>query len=412
MALITVDEALIRLLSKTPELQSEVVSLDCAGHRTIAKPIVAKLTQPPFAPSAMDGYALKVSDVAAVPTILTVIGEAAAGHSFDGPIGERETVRIFTGAPLPQDADTVIMQENIRKLDDNRIEILSPVKQGANIRPVGGDFHAGKTILEKGHILTPAALALCASAGYGEVDVIRKPRVGILSTGDELVAAGTLPGPNQIVSSNAHALAEIIRNRGGEVIDFGIVADNREALSHAIAQAKASGIDVLVTSGGVSVGDYDLVQEMMVAAGMELDFWQIAMRPGKPLMFGTMAQSDTSPAGMLILGLPGNPVSSIVSANLFLVPILDKMSGRKTDNQLREVHLGSPLPANGMRRHYLRARLERDDQGGLWAFPATSADSSLLSILTHSDCLIVQEIDSPALAQGSPCNIFIPKGGL
>jgi len=411
MALLDVDEALARILALTKRLSSQRVSLGQAGGRVLAQDVVAKLTQPPFAASAMDGYAVCVGEGGCqAGQQFRLMGEVAAGQLFGGEVGEGEALRIFTGAPLPLGADTVVIQEDICLTGGGGIEVTRTTDRGKNIRPAGGDFVKGEHVLTVGLALTPARLALVAAAGYAVLDVFSRPRVGILSTGDELVAVGQQPQAGQIIASNAQALSEIVRLNGGEVIDLGLVGDEREALAQAIDTARAAEVDILVTSGGASVGDYDLVQEVLQQADMQLDFWKIAMRPGKPLIFGSLPCAKGRNA--LVLGLPGNPVSSIVTAHLFLVAMLEKMQGRALSFALKPARLKAPLASNGSRRHYLRARMERKHDGEIWVEPAVSADSSLLSILAHSDCLIVMAENAPAQESGSICQIFIPPYGL
>jgi len=408
MALIDVDEALTRILARTPKLKARRAGLDQAGGLELAQDVFACLTQPPFAASAMDGYAIRAIDADQAGKKLDLIGEAAAGTLFDGEVGNGDAVRIFTGSVVPHGADTVIMQEDTRRLDERQIEVVCPVEKGKNIRPLGGDFKKQDKVLSSGQCLTPARLALAAAAGHAMLDVVPRPRVGILSTGDELVAVGQKPKDGQIIASNGQALAEIVRLHGGEVVDLGLVGDNHAALADALERAKAAQLDILVTSGGASVGDYDLVQAALNMANMELDFWKIAMRPGKPLMFGTLPATPD----ILVLGLPGNPVSSIVTAHLFLVPILEKMQGKAYSFNLQSAKLKVPVEKNGWRRHYLRATMEQRPDGEIWVEPAASADSSLLSVLAGSNCLIVLEADAPAFEAGNQCQIFVPPYGL
>jgi len=409
-AMIDVDEALTRILAHTPQLLSQHVILDHAGGRILAQDVVAQLTQPPFAASAMDGYALCAeSDEIQVGTKFILVGEAAAGQLFDRPVKSRECVRIFTGAPIPDGVDTVVIQEDTRLLADRQVEITRATKQNKNIRPLGGDFKKEDKVLVAGKLLTPACLALAAAAGHKTLDVMARPRVGILSTGDELIEVGKTPKAGQIIASNAQALAEIVRLNGGEAVDLGLVGDNHIALAEALDHAKESGLDILLTSGGASVGDYDLVQEALRKASMKLDFWKIAMRPGKPLMFGLLPASGKN---ILVLGLPGNPVSSIVAAHLFLVPMLEKMQKKAFSFNMKVARLRVPLEKNGARRHYLRATMEQKSNGEIWVEQVHSTDSSLISVLAQANCLIVMEANAPAQAAGSECQIFIPPYGL
>ncbi|AQS41357.1 MAG: Molybdenum cofactor synthesis domain-containing protein [Candidatus Tokpelaia hoelldobleri] len=403
MALLSVEEALKTLLADIKPLAAQTVPLHQAGGRILTSNVAAALTQPPFTASAMDGYALRAQDIQTTPVQLKIVGEAAAGHSFNGRIRQGEAVRIFTGAPVPDDADTVIMQEMTGRFDKHTVTILSPIEENKNIRPAGGDFHQNDIVLHAGQLMTPAALALAAASGHATLEVVTRPKVAILSTGDELVAPGRKPADNQIIASNASGLAEIARLHGAEVIDLGIVADNRQAIRQAIESAIKQQADILLTSGGVSVGDYDLVQDVLKEAGMKLAFWKIAMRPGKPLMFGTL--SGRHP--VRVLGLPGNPVSCLLTAQLFFVPLAARLAGKQYTPPLAKAHLTQPLAANGARRHYIRACMQKDETGAVAVTPLDNQDSSLLSVLTKANCLIVHEADTPALPEGSACTILM-----
>jgi len=403
MTLLSVEEALEILLADIRPLTAQTVPLRQAGGRILARDAAATLTQPPFAASAMDGYALRAQDVQTAPVPLKIVGEAAAGHSFDGEIKQGEAVRIFTGAPVPDDADTVIMQEMTEQPDEQTVMVLSPMKVNKNIRPMGGDFHQGDIVLHAGQLLTPAALALAAASGHAALKVVTRPKVAILSTGDELVVPGTKPAANQIIASNASGLAEIARLHGAEVVDLGIAADSRQEIRQAIARAADQQADILLTSGGVSVGDYDLVQDVLKEAGMIPAFWKIAMRPGKPLMSGTLPGSHP----VRVLGLPGNPVSCLLTAQLFFVPLVARLAGKHYKAPLMTGYLTRPLAANGARRHYIRACVEKNETGGRAVTPLDNQDSSLLSVLTKANCLIVHEADAPALPESSACTILL-----
>lgn len=406
MPLLSVDEALQHLLAAIHVLGSETIALENSLGRALSEPIEALLTQPPFDSSAMDGYACRAEDVNTIPCRLKIVGESAAGHSFSGHINKGQAIRIFTGAPVPGDADSVIIQENTTRVDSGTVEFLQPLIKGQNIRPAGGDFKKGETVLEQGHVMTPASLALAAAAGHATINVVRAPRVGVLSTGDELVPAGTRPGPDQIIASNAYGLSAVLRACRAEVIDLGIAADNKEAIKAAIAKAREQKVDLILSSGGVSVGDYDLVQTVLQEEGMVLDFWKIAMRPGKPLMFGKL------PDATLVIGLPGNPASSLTTCQLFVIPVLEKLSGRPYKPDIRRAKLNGTLKANGDRRHYIRAVLKENNDGTYSVTPATSHDSSLLKIMAHSNCLIVHNENAKELNKGDECKVFIPNGGL
>lgn len=405
MSLINVDESLNRLLSATDTLESELVPLTKIGQAQIlAQDITAKLTEPPFRSSAMDGYAIRFQDYRQ-DVKFKLVGEAAAGKGYDGKIQQNEAVRIFTGAPVPDDADTVIIQENANQ-EGSIVSFTEAPSKGANIRPQGGNFLKGDSVLQKGRIMSPSALALCASAGYGAIQVIRRPKIAVLATGNELVSAGDVPGKDQIVCSNSYGLSYLIRSHHCDVVDLGIAHDDEESIRQKIDKAREEKVDLLVTSGGVSVGKYDLVQTVLKSEGMELDFWKVAMRPGKPIMFGVLPKNHK----MLVLGLPGNPVSSMVCGHIFLVPILEKMSGRSYRPHVETALLSVPLPENGSRRHFVRANLTINAKGEKWVTPVRSQDSSLIRLMANADCLIIREENGTPLTVGEPCRIFIPDG--
>lgn len=404
MSLLNIDDALNRLLSATDTLESASVTISEIGLRQVlAEDIVAQLTEPPFRSSAMDGYAVRRADYE-INNRFKVIGESAAGKGFSGKIGQGEAVRIFTGAPVPDDADSVIIQENTEDTKDGFVTLTEAPSFNANIRPLGGHFKSGDIVLKKGKIISPAGVALCASTGHGKVKVIRRPRIAILATGNELVKAGVKPGKDQIVCSNSYGLAQIVRSRECDVIDLGIARDDENSIRAAISKAREEQADLLLTSGGVSVGKYDLVQTVLKDEGMKLDFWKIAMRPGKPLMFGTLPGAHK----MLVLGLPGNPVSSLVCAHLFLVPVLEKLSGRAYAPHIEQAILSSPLPENGPRKHFIRANLTRTANGECRVEPVSSPDSSLIRLMANANCLIIREENGKPLSVGDSCRIFIP----
>ncbi len=314
MVLMPVADALSAILAGAAPLSEEMVALDAAHHRVLARDIAALRTQPPQAMSAMDGYAVRAADASIISARLKVIGEVAAGRPLDKIVGPGEAVRIFTGGVIPQAADAVIIQEDT-SVDGDSIVIIEAAIAGRHIRPAGVDFNVGDVLLGAGRSLTDRDLSLAASMNYPELAVRRRPKVALLATGDELVMPGNKPGPGQIVYSNGYALRTLARTEGAETIDLGIAADTIEATRHAIRRARDAGADILITTGGASVGDHDLVKPSLEAEGVEMAFWRIAMRPGKPMMHGRRE-------AMRVIGLPGNPVSSYVCAWLFLVPLI------------------------------------------------------------------------------------------
>jgi molybdopterin molybdotransferase len=399
--LLPVEEALARVLAvPRGPLRHETVPLSQAYGRTLAADLAAKRTQPPKAVSAMDGYALRAEDAGAPGSRLTIVGESAAGRGFLGKIGAREAVRIFTGAPLPEGGDTIVIQEDT-KIEGTSVVIDEPPKPHAYIRPAGLDFREGEVLLRAGTRVGPAELALAAAMNHAQVEVAAKPRVAILATGDELVMPGDQPGPDQIVASNPFAIAAFVSQAGGEPIDLGIATDDFAALENAIERAEHEQADVLVTLGGASVGQHDLVQSALTRRGMQLGFWRIAMRPGKPLIHGSMG-------AMSILGLPGNPVSSIVCAILFLVPLVRHLQGDRDAGAAQDepAILAADLPMNDGRKDYLRARLSRDAEGRPVATPASRQDSSMLRVLADSNCLIIREPHAAAAKAGEPCRVL------
>jgi molybdopterin molybdotransferase len=401
MTLLPVADAKARLLAQARPVEDlEEVILAEADGRALAGPLIARLTQPPFDASAMDGYALRAADAPEIGSELAVIGSAAAGHPFDGTFGPGQAVRIFTGAPVPEGADTILIQEDAEVLGDNRIRTTFAVMPGRHIRPRGQDFKEGETVLAAGTLLDFAQLTVAAAMNYPTLTVYRKPKVAVLATGDELLPPGSNPAAGQIIASNTFGVRALIEENGGEVLDLGIVRDNEEDLVRAIDAARVSDVDVLVTLGGASVGDHDLVQSTLKKVGMELDFWRIAMRPGKPLMVGTLGN-------MQVLGLPGNPVASLVCSLLFLEPLLRKLAHLPVRNRVARATTARDLAANDKRQDYLRATLARDAMGNLVADAYTKQDSSMMKILAHSDALIIRPPHAPELPAGAPCPILL-----
>ncbi|QFT60222.1 Molybdopterin molybdenumtransferase [Sulfitobacter sp. THAF37] len=388
--MISVEEALERLLDLVAPLEVEEVPLRAASGRVLARDVAARRAQPPFPASSMDGYALRRAEVEP-DAMFKVVGKAAAGHRFDGTVKAGQAVRIFTGAPVPDGADFVVIQEDTTRRGD-LITLGHDIGTKDNIRPAGVDFAAGDTMTAPRR-LRPVDIALMAAMNIARVPVTRKPRVAVLATGDELVQPGEDPGPDQIVASNSHGLAAMFEELGAEVRLLPIARDNAASLTQAFRLAQ--GTDLIVTIGGASVGDHDLVAPVAAELGMAQSFYKVAMRPGKPLMAGRIGDAA-------MIGLPGNPVSAMVCGTVFVAPVLRRMLGLgDAMAQTRQVTLGTDLPANGPRAHYLRAQL-RDGA----VHPATAQDSSLLSVLARADALLVRPVDDPARQAGDQVTII------
>jgi molybdopterin molybdotransferase len=380
----------------------EQVSVADAVGRVLAEDVAARRTQPPFAVSAMDGYAVRAEDVARVPVTLRIVAEIPAGAGFGGRLGPGEAARIFTGAPLPEGADTIVIQEDTERRGD-RVEIREGAPRGRYVRPAGLDFAEGDILLKAPRRLTPRDIGIAAAMNRPWLFVHRRPRVAILSTGDEIVMPGDPIGPHQIVSSNLLALSAFVTASGGVPVLVGNAPDDPDALRH--IAAAASGVDLFVTTGGVSVGEHDLVRDVLSEDGLAIDFWEIAMRPGKPLMFGHYRSVP-------MVGLPGNPVSTLVCALLFLKPAIDTLSGlpAQVDAHLT-ARLGVPVKQNDRRQDYLRARLVRAADGVLEAVPFAVQDSSMMRPLAESDCLVVRPPHAPPLPAGGQVPIIPFPGG-
>lgn len=395
--MISVEEAQARVCGTIKTLPHETVGLMDAAGRVLAEPLLARRSQPPAAVSAMDGYAVRAADVATVPVTLRMIGAVPAGGMFEGIVGPGECTRIFTGAPLPAGADTVVIQEDT-SADGERITINEEEDAGGNVRAAGLDFGAGDSRLKAGTLLSPRMLALAAAMNHPWLKVIRRPRVAILATGDEIVFPGEPIGPSQIVASTSTSLAGFVAANGGEPVLLGVAQDTVASLREAAAAAKDA--DVLVTIGGASVGEHDLVQTALKQEGLEVDFWKIAMRPGKPLMVGKLGKSQ-------VLGLPGNPVSSMVCAMLFLRPLLYALQGRAGGVPVPVMMpAGGMLPANGVRQDYMRARFKDGSP-----VPFSVQDSSMLTALAEADGLIVRPPNAPATTPGEVVPV-LPLDGL
>ncbi|MFC3713894.1 gephyrin-like molybdotransferase Glp [Sphingoaurantiacus capsulatus] len=386
-------DAQAKLLGSLSPLPAETVPLAAAAGRHLAADIVARRTQPPFAASAMDGYAIRFADM---PGPWRLIGESSAGARFEGSIGAGETARIFTGAPLPAGADTVMVQEDVARDGDSvRLALEGPPREGAHIRAAGLDFGKGDRLVTAGTRLGAAQIGLIASGGFAEVAVHRRPRVALLSTGDELVPPGVTPRPDQIVNANGAMLAALFTAAGAEVTDLGIVADDRDAIGAALAEA--AGADLLVTIGGASVGDRDLVVPVLEAQGAAIDFWKVAIRPGKPMLTGMLRATR-------VIGLPGNPVSAFVCAQLFVLPAIRRLAGSPSPlPPVLQARATIDLPPNDKRRDHLRATLAWS--GNAWTItPVARQDSSMLGILAASNALLVRPENDAGVTVGG----FVP----
>jgi molybdopterin molybdotransferase len=399
--LLSVAEARARILdSIARKPKTEFVPLGQARNRVLGADLVALRTQPPLAVSAMDGYAVRAEDLQKLPVRLKQIGESAAGHGYEGSLQAFETVRIFTGAPVPFGADAILIQENA-EIEDGFVRPTQSPARGRYIREAGLDFSANDILLEAGRRLRSSELALAAAMNHPMLCVTQRPKIAILATGDELVPPGGRPNPNQIIASNSFALAALIEAAGGEAHDLGIAGDDYAALEAGIAAARNIAADVLITLGGASVGDHDLVKSALAQEGMELGFWKIAMRPGRPLLHGRLGD-------MIILGLPGNPVSAIVCGHIFVLPLVSALCGdadAKLDRS-EPALLAAPLRINDSRQDYLRATLSQNDDRLPFVTPFEAQDSSLLRVLAEAQCLLIREPHAPAAAAGDPCRII------
>ncbi len=395
--MISVAEALERVTNSLRPVASEVIPVQMGLGRVLAVDIESNLTYPPSDISAMDGYAVIASDTSDVPTTLHQVGIAQAGSGFAGTVKSGETVRIFTGAPMPHGSDAVVIQENTQR-DGEMITISSGVAKDTFVRPQGMDIKEGQTLHKAGHRLSARDLGLIASANHANITVHKKPKIAYLATGDELVMPGESIGPDQIISSNSISIDASIRAFGGEPMSLGIARDNADSLRAALSRLQ--GADMLVTIGGASVGDYDLVQSVLGEKGLRLDFYKVAMRPGKPLIFGDFG-------GVPMLGLPGNPVSTSVTSLLFLKPAIDALSGMpRGEIAMTTATLGTDLPENDRRQDYIRATLSRNESGHLIAMPYGRQDSAMMSLLAGSDCLIVRPPHVPFSRQGSEVDVI------
>lgn len=395
MSLLPVADALEIILNTTETLGTEQVHLGDALGRITANDITSNLTQPPFAASAMDGYAVRFDDIASP---LTVIGESQAGSSYDGTVGKGEAVRIFTGAPMADGADTVVIQENVTR-DGDQITILDGKSKGANIRAAGGDFMEGDVLINKGTKIGARQIALLAAGNVPEIPVYKKLRVAVLSTGDELIDAGNEIGPDKIANSNAPMLCALVAENGGIPIDLGIARDNVDAVKEKIALVKD--VDIFVTIGGVSVGDYDIIQDVLKEAGLKVDFWKVAMQPGKPLIYGHIN-------GIKYFGMPGNPSSSYVCFANFMLPAMNKMRGAGDFGYpVTQATLEHDIRPGGWRMNFLRAIYTEKEDGTKTVNADFNQGSARLKTLSDANCLLVRDIEAPAAKAGDKVKIIL-----
>ncbi len=401
--MISVAEALERVTAGVSLLPAEQVGVADALGRVLAEDVASRVTLPPADVSAMDGFAVRGDDVASVPVTLKRIGESAAGAAFEGTVGEGEAVRIFTGAPVPAGADTIVIQEDT-EADGNTVTVKKSVPAGEYIRPKGLDFSEGQVLLRAGNVLTARDVGMAAAMNVPWLMVRRRPRIAIVATGNEVVMPGEPLGPNQILSSNSLALAAAVRAFGGEPVNLGIARDDEDSLVRMLTAAR--GADMLVTIGGASVGDHDLVRKVLGDKGLELNFYRIAMRPGKPLIFGRLGDTP-------VLGLPGNPVSVGVTSLLFLRPAMGVMLGLAAEEDpAPTVILGRDLEENDKREDYLRARLSYDSEGNLVATPFDKQDSSMLALFAEADCLVVRPPFAPPAKAGERVRYIPLRAGV
>ncbi len=394
--MLSVAEARDRILAPLRAVPAETVALAEAWGRVLAVPVAARLTQPPADVSAMDGYALRAAD-GTLGARLRVVGSAPAGHPFDGTVGPGEAVRLFTGSVVPAGADTVLLQEDATR-EGETVTVNEACTPRRHIRPAGQDFAAGQVLLEPGRRLGARDIGLAAAANHPWLTVHRRPRVAILATGDEIALPGEAIGPGGIVSSNSHAISALVRAGGGEPILLPVARDDSAAIAAAVDQL--GGADMLVTTGGASVGEHDLVQGALAERGFTLDFWKIAMRPGKPLIFGRVADTP-------VLGLPGNPVSALICAALFLLPALDVLGGLPASApRVERALLSVPLQANDQRADHLRSTLTAGPGGELIVTPFPRQDSGMLSLLARADALVLRAPHAPALPAGAAVEVI------
>jgi molybdopterin molybdotransferase len=395
--MISVEQARDHVRDGMSLISSETISIADGLGRVLGEDVASRVTQPPKDVSSMDGYAVRAADVVTVPTTLTRIGESQAGKGFEGTMGAGQTVRTFTGAPIPDGADAIVIQE-VTEVDGDQILIKESSGAGRFIRRAGLDFSNGDVLLKSGTVLSARDIGLLAAMNVPWIKVRRRPRVGIIATGDEVVMPGDPLGPDQIISSNTLALSGYITALGGDPVNLGIAGDTVESLRDVLSAAR--GMDLIMTIGGASVGDYDLVQQVMGEEGLKLDFYRIAMRPGKPMIFGHLN-------GIPVLGLPGNPVSAGAISVVFLSLAMDIMLGLESDDETMETAvLGCDLGENDKRQDYLRAALCKTKDGALSATPFGPQDSSMMELFARADCLVVRPPFAPAATVGDRVEII------
>ncbi|HEV7345294.1 MAG TPA: gephyrin-like molybdotransferase Glp [Devosia sp.] len=390
MTLLPVEDAIAAILKRVPPPSGETVALEAAAGRVLLAPIIAAHDQPPFDASAMDGFAVRAGDVV-VGQPLPIAGTSQAGAGFAGSLPSGQAVRIFTGAPVPAGADTVIMQEQA-EVADGAVVFTAPARLGHSIRALSNDFARGQRLVETGIRLSAMQLAVAAAANMAELTVARRPRLALLATGDELVLPGATLKRDQIVASNSFGLRPLLAPYAEAMTDHGIARDDRAELRRKLEACFAGEPDVLITTGGASVGEHDIVQEILLDLGVQLDFWRINMRPGKPLMFGTRGRT-------LIFGLPGNPVSAMVTAMVFIKPALRRFLGCP-EPAVWHLPLAAPTPLNSARRHFMRARLLHTPEGPM-AMPISQTDSGHTSSMAAADLLIMQPENDPGQSAGT-----------
>ena len=393
---LTVEDARARILSGASRLGVETVTLADSLGRVLAEPVVASRHQPPFDASAMDGWAIRREDLAPGATF-RIVGESAAGRAYGRPVEAGQAVRIFTGAPVPPGADLVVIQENAAREGDSVTFAIDRDPPPGNIRPAGGDFRSGDLLLAEGARIDAWRLSLAAAAGRADLAVARRPRVAILATGDELVPPGAVPAPDQIFESGSFALAALVAAWGGEAVRLKAQADDLDAIARAVDAAE---VDLIVTVGGASVGDHDLVKPALQALGLDLRVQTIAVRPGKPTWFGLLGD------GRRVLGLPGNPASALVCAELFLRPLLAALTGADPALSMSAGVLAAPLPATGPREHWMRATRTVDAEGRVRVTPFPDQDSSLIGVFSRADCLVMRPAGAAAADEGEAVELL------